>query len=77
MRQNYLGYLLPWGISVGLLFSVTPSAFAVLPASVNQDADVAWSNVVDNPFDGKLVYDKHFTDNFAFVTISHIPLVME
>ena len=57
-----------WRMSIGLLFALTPSAFAVTPASVSQDADVPWSSVVENPFDGKLVYDKHFTDNFAFVS---------
>jgi len=64
MRQKYLAL----GISFGLLFAIVPSAVAVSPASINQDADVPWSNIIDNPFDGKLVYDKHFTDNFAFVT---------
>lgn len=43
-------------------------AHAVAPVAVDRDADVAWSTVIDNPFDGKLVYDKHFTDDFAFVT---------
>jgi hypothetical protein len=56
------------GISIGLFFAATPNAFAVSPVSVNQDAEVSWSNIIDNPFDGKLVYDKHFTDDFAFVT---------
>ncbi len=64
MRQQYLAL----GISFGLLFTITPYAFAVTPTSVNQDSNVPWSNVVENPFDGKLVYDKHFTDDFAFVT---------
>jgi hypothetical protein len=64
MRQKYLAC----GISIGLLFAIAPSAFAVSPVSINRDANVPWSNVIDNPFDGKLVYDKHFTDDFAFVT---------
>ena len=34
-------------------------AHAVAPVAVDRDADVAWSTVIDNPFDGKLVYDKH------------------
>ncbi|TYQ23679.1 hypothetical protein [Pseudanabaena sp. UWO310] len=67
MRPKYnLGYLV-LGIS-SLLFTLTPSAYAVTPASVNQDAGVAWSSIVENPFDGKIVYDKHFSDDFAFVT---------
>lgn len=69
MRQKYVAM----GISIGLLFAITPialtpSAFAVVPVSVKQDSDVPWSSIIDNAFDGKLVYDKHFTDDFAFVT---------
>ncbi|PZO41087.1 MAG: hypothetical protein DCF19_10095 [Pseudanabaena frigida] len=65
MRQKYLGL----GIGMGVLLAIMPPcAFAVSPASVNQDANVPWSSVIENPFDGKLVYDKHFTDDFAFVT---------
>ncbi len=69
MYQKYL----PWkvkvlGISIGLLLALAPSALAVTPVSIDQDADVPWSNVIENPFDGKLVYDKHFGDDFAFVT---------
>ena len=69
MRHKYLDWRISaWGMSIGLLLALTPSAFAVTPASVSQDADVPWSSVVENPFDGKLVYDKHFTDDFAFVS---------
>ena len=64
MHQKYVAM----GISIGLLFAITPNAFAVVPVSVKQGSDVPWSSVVDNAFDGKLVYDKHFTDDFAFVT---------
>ncbi|MEI6427980.1 MAG: hypothetical protein WCO45_06255 [Pseudanabaena sp. ELA607] len=53
-----------WGISL----MVAVPAMAVAPATVAPDADVSWSAVIDHPFDGKIVYDKHFTDDFAFVT---------
>ena len=69
MYRKYLSWKVrDWGISIGLLLALTPSAFAVTPVSIDQDAGVPWSNVVENPFDGKLVYDKHFSDDFAFVT---------
>ncbi len=69
IRHKYLAKKISaWGMSIGLLLALTPSAFAVTPASVSQDADVAWSSLVENPFDGKLVHDKHFDDNFAFVS---------
>ena len=45
------------------------SAGAVPPVSIDQHADVPWSSLTSNPFDGKLVYDKHFDDHFAFVTM--------
>jgi hypothetical protein len=64
MRQKCLAF----GMSIGLVFAIVPSVFAVSPVSINQDADLPWSTIIDNPFDGKLVYDKHFTDNLAFVT---------
>jgi len=54
-----------------LVAIATPASavFAVSPAPVDQHAQVAWSSVQENPFDGKLVYDKHFDDGFAFVTV--------
>lgn len=55
-------------MSIGLLLATPFSTFAVTPASVNQDANISWSSIVENPFDGKIVYDKHFSDNFAFVS---------
>jgi hypothetical protein len=55
MRHKYLDWKISvWGMSIGLLFSLTPSGFAVTPASVSQDTDVPWSSVVENPFDGNL-----------------------
>lgn len=60
--------LLSLGISLGVFFSPIPAAFAVQPAPVGSNANVEWSRVVENPFDGKIVYDKHFTNDFAFVT---------
>jgi hypothetical protein len=69
MPHKYLDWKISaWGMSIGLLLALPTNAFAVTPTSIGQDADVPWSSVVENPFDGKLVYDKHFTENFAFVS---------
>ena len=68
MQKTILQKLSALATSLGLLFVITPSAFAVSPVSINQDANVPWSSAIENPFDGKLVYDKHFEDSFAFVT---------
>jgi hypothetical protein len=56
----------PQGVLSATLLAI---ATASSPAPVDQHAQVAWSTVQENPFDGKLVYDKHFDDGFAFVTV--------
>ena len=68
IRQKYLTLATSLGLLVGTPILIAPSAVAVNPVSINQDSDVPWSSAIENPFDGKLVYDKHFSDNFAFVT---------
>jgi len=67
IRQN-ITLVTSLGLLLGTPILIAPSAIAVNPVSINQDADVPWSSAIENPFDGKLVYDKHFSDNFAFVT---------
>ncbi|HIK17908.1 MAG TPA: hypothetical protein IGS53_21830 [Leptolyngbyaceae cyanobacterium M33_DOE_097] len=62
-------YLLALGISFGLSFANTIPAIAVEPAPVRGNARVEWSRVVNNPFDGQVVYDKHFKNGeFDFIT---------
>ena len=68
IRQKYLTLATSLGLLVGTPILIAPSAVAVNPVSINQHTDVPWSSVIENPFDGKLVYDKHFSYNFAFVT---------
>jgi hypothetical protein len=63
MRQQ----LLMLGFSLFLISSASP-ALAVQPAPVRASDDVAWSKVVENPFDGKIVYDKNYKDDFVFVS---------
>jgi hypothetical protein len=64
--------LINFGCSLGFVFGLTltsiPQAWAVQPTSVDQHADVPWSRLIDNPFDGKLVHDKNYTNEFAFVS---------
>ncbi|WP_421657043.1 hypothetical protein [Leptothermofonsia sp. ETS-13] len=56
------------GMSLGFFISSIPAAFAVQPAPISGSAKVSWSKVVEDPFDGKIVYDKNFTDDFEFVS---------
>ncbi|OLP17028.1 hypothetical protein BST81_18165 [Leptolyngbya sp. 'hensonii'] len=56
------------GLGLGLTLACKSPALAVPPATVTQDSPVAWSQVVDSPFDGKVIYDKNFGDGFAFVS---------
>jgi hypothetical protein len=68
MERKHSSQTLSWGISLGLLLALPSAVWAVPPASVDRDGNVPWSSIVENPFDGKIVYDKHFGDDFAFVT---------
>jgi hypothetical protein len=58
------------GLGLGLAVSTGTSAIAVAPASVTQHSKVAWSQVVNDRFDGKLVYDKNFDGSGKFVFVS-------
>jgi hypothetical protein len=67
MKKMMKGAIALLGLSLcGMLVGKPASAVQLAP--VNQDADVAWSKTIQNAFDGTIVYDKHFTDDFAFVT---------
>ena len=63
MRRQLLGLGL-----VGLMVSTTAPALAVPPAKVDAGDRVAWSKVVENPFDGKIVYDRNYKAGFVFVS---------
>ncbi|MEE3718844.1 hypothetical protein V2H45_19040 [Tumidithrix elongata RA019] len=64
-KQTLIGL----GFSLSLILTNAAQVWAVQPASVDQHADVSWSRVIDNPFDGRIVYDKNYTDDFAFVSV--------
>ncbi|MGV0024899.1 hypothetical protein [Phormidesmis priestleyi] len=40
----------------------------MLPASVSANDNVAWSKVVENPFDGKITYDRNYKADFVLVS---------
>ncbi|XGV97143.1 MAG: hypothetical protein ACAF41_31030 [Leptolyngbya sp. BL-A-14] len=56
------------GLAVSLMVSTASSALAVQPATVEASDNVAWSKVVENPFDGKVVYDRNYKSGFVFVS---------
>ncbi|MDX2096825.1 MAG: hypothetical protein SFW36_03545 [Leptolyngbyaceae cyanobacterium bins.59] len=60
--------LLRLGLGLTFTLLMVPKGFAVQPAPINQDASVSWSSVINDPFDGRVVYDKNFGDGFAFVS---------
>jgi len=56
-------------LGFGLISSfVTSAAFAVESAPITENSKVAWSQVIQDPFDGTVVYDKHFTYELSFVS---------
>lgn len=67
-KQVLLGLGCSLGFSLGFALTNVSQAWAVQPAAIDQHADVVWSRAIDNPFDGKIVHDKNYTDDFAFVS---------
>ncbi|MBW4541780.1 MAG: hypothetical protein KME43_21930 [Myxacorys chilensis ATA2-1-KO14] len=56
-------------LGLGLVSSfVTSTAFAVQSAPITENSKVKWSQVIEDPFDGTVVYDKHFAGDFTFVS---------
>ncbi len=56
------------GLGLGILVSTAAPALALSPATVDAGDNVAWSKVVENPFDGKIVYDRNYKSGFVFVS---------
>ncbi len=59
------------GFTVGLTLGIASPLIAVQPAPIEGNAKVQWSKVVNDPFDGTVVYDKNFDPSdhgFTFVT---------
>jgi hypothetical protein len=64
MNNSFLS--LGFGLAVTLGMAAT--AFAVQSAPITENSKVKWSQIIADPFDGTVVYDKHFTNEFAFVS---------
>lgn len=63
--------LLALGVCIGFALSWGSLARAVQPAPIEGNANVQWSKVISDPFDGIVVYDKNFSPSdhgFVFVT---------
>lgn len=60
--------LLSLGFGLVLSLSVTSTAFAVQSAPITENSKIEWSRVVEDPFDGTVMYDKHFANEFAFIS---------
>lgn len=55
-------------MSFAFVLSTSSWSGAVQSAPIQEDSNVKWSQVVEDPFDGTVVYDKHYTNNFTFVS---------
>jgi hypothetical protein len=66
VKQELLSLALSLGLSI--LFNPISPAGAVQPAPIAANDNVEWSRVVENPFDGRIVYDRHYRSNFVFVS---------
>lgn len=56
------------GLGFGLIVSSLSPALAVEPPSITASDNVAWSKVVESPFDGKIVYDRNYQGGAVFVS---------
>lgn len=66
MNKQIISILLGVGLSIGL----TSTSEAVTPLMLASDTKVDWSTVIDDPFDGKVVYDKHYDPGGSFTFVS-------
>ncbi len=61
-------YLLSLGLSLSVILSPISAVIAVQPVAVSDNDDIKWSELINHPFDGKIVYDRHYTNDFLFVS---------
>ncbi|WP_069792011.1 hypothetical protein A5482_009200 [Cyanobacterium sp. IPPAS B-1200] len=59
--------ILPLALTLTTLVGISAQA-QILPSPINQNSRVPWSEVVEDPFDGNIVYDKDFGSNHATVS---------
>lgn len=58
------------GLCLGLVAGSTPPAWAVLPVTVSPNSNTEWSKVVQDPFDGPIVYDRNYDTGGSFAFVS-------
>ncbi len=56
------------GLGLSAIVMTASPALAVQPASVSANDNIAWSKVVENPFDGRVVYDRNYQDDYVLVS---------
>ncbi len=58
------------GLCLGLVVGSTTPASAVLPVTVSPNSNTEWSKVVQDPFDGPIVYDRNYDTGGSFAFVS-------
>lgn len=58
------------GLCLGLLVGSTAPVWAVLPVTVNPSSRMEWSKVMQDPFDGPIVYDRNYDTRGSFAFVS-------
>lgn len=56
------------GLALSFALSTVSPALAVQPTSIGANDNVTWSKVTENPFDGKVVYDRNYQNGAAIVS---------
>ncbi|MGY6529481.1 MAG: hypothetical protein ACXITR_06080 [Cyanobacterium sp.] len=59
--------ILPLALILSTFGAISAQA-QIKPSPINQDSRVPWSQVINDPFDGNIVYDKDFSSNHATVS---------
>ena len=57
-----------FAVVFGMLLSSMHITQAVEPATINEKSSVNWSSLINDEFDGLIVYDKHFVDDYSIVS---------
>lgn len=56
------------GLGLSFIVGTASPTLAVQPASISANDNVAWSKVVENPFDGRVVYDRNYQGDYVLVS---------
>lgn len=58
------------GLCLGLLAGFTAPGLAVLPVTLSPNSNMEWSKVMQDPFDGPIVYDRNYDTGGSFAFVS-------